>query len=45
MLTAVTERQGHLIRFNGRFLEFLRPFKIAPVACHVRAAHEKGYVA
>jgi transposase len=44
MLTAVTERQGSLIRFNGRFLEFLRPFKITPVACHVRAAHEKGKI-
>lgn len=44
MLTAVTERQGSLIRFNGRFLEFLRPFKITPVASHVRAAHEKGKI-
>jgi transposase len=44
MLTAVTERQGSLIRFNGRFLEFLQPFKITPVACHVRAAHEKGKI-
>ncbi len=44
MLTAVTERQGNLIRFNGCFLEFLRPFKIVPVACHVRAAHEKGKI-
>ena len=44
MLTAVTERQGSLIRFNSHFLEFLRPFKITPVACHVRAAHEKGKI-
>lgn len=44
MLTAVIERQGSLIRFNGRFLDFLRHFKIAPVACHVRAAHEKGKI-
>jgi transposase len=44
MLTAVTERQGPLIRFNGRFLEFLRPFRMVPVACHVRAVHEKGKI-
>jgi len=44
MLTAVTERKGELIRFNGRFLEFLRPFRMVPVACHVRAAHEKGKI-
>jgi transposase len=44
MLTAVTERQGPLIRFNGRFLEFLRPFRMVPVACHIRAAHEKGKI-
>jgi transposase len=28
MLTAVTERQGQLIRFNGRFLDFLRPLRL-----------------
>ncbi len=44
MLTAVTERQGSLIRFNGSFLDFLRHFTIIPVACHVRAAHEKGKI-
>ena len=44
MLTAVTERQGRLIRFNDAFLDFLRIFKIFPVACNVRAPHEKGKV-
>jgi transposase len=44
MLTAVTERQGSLIRFNGAFLEFLRPFKIVPVACNPAAPHEKGKI-
>ena len=44
MLTAVIERQGSLIRFNGVFLQFLRPFKIVPVACNVAAPHEKGKI-
>lgn len=44
MLTAVTERQGSLIRFNERFLDFLRPFKIVPRACNVRSPQEKGKV-
>jgi len=44
MLTAVTERAGALIRFNERFLDFLRVFKITPRACNVRAPHEKGKV-
>lgn len=44
MLTAVTERQGSLIRFNGAFLEFLRPFKIMPVACNPGAPYEKGKI-
>lgn len=44
MLTAVTERQGSLIRFNGAFLQFLRPFKIVPVACNRAAPHEKGKI-
>jgi transposase len=44
MLTAVTERQGPLIRFNGAFLEFLRPFKTVPVACNPGAPHEKGKI-
>ncbi len=44
MTTAVIERQGKIIRFNDRFLSFLRPFTIVPYACNVRAAHEKGKV-
>jgi len=44
MLTAVTERVGHLIRFNERFLDFLRVFKITPRACNSRSPHEKGKV-
>ena len=44
MLTAVTEREGSLIRFNGAFLDFLRVFKIVPVACNVRSPHEKGKI-
>ncbi|MBW2570076.1 MAG: IS21 family transposase [Deltaproteobacteria bacterium] len=44
MLTAVTEREGSLIRFNGAFLDFLRVFKIVPVACNVRSPYEKGKI-
>lgn len=44
MLTAVTERCGHVIRFNDTFLDFLRVFKIVPVACNVRSPQEKGKV-
>ena len=44
MLTAVIERRGPLVRFNDAFLDFLRPLRITPVACNVRAPHEKGKV-
>ncbi|MBC8441689.1 MAG: IS21 family transposase [Deltaproteobacteria bacterium] len=44
MLTAVIEREGRLVRFNDRFLEFLRPLKITPVACNPRQPQEKGKV-
>ena len=44
MLSAVTERQGSLIRFNEAFLDFLRPFKIVPFACNVRSPNEKGKI-
>ncbi|MBT8407973.1 MAG: IS21 family transposase [Deltaproteobacteria bacterium] len=44
MLTAVIERHGPLVRFNEAFLEFLRPFKIVPIACNVARPHEKGKV-
>ena len=44
MLTAVTERSGTMVRFNDAFLDFLRHFSITPVACNLRAPHEKGKV-
>jgi transposase len=44
MITAVIERDGPLIRFNERFLCFLLPFKIVPIACNVASPHEKGKV-
>jgi transposase/ribosomal protein L20 len=44
MLTAVIERRGPLVRFNEAFLDFLRVFAIAPVACNPGAPHEKGKV-
>ncbi len=44
MLTAVTERQGRLIRFNDAFLTFLIPLKMVPIACNPGAPHEKGKV-
>jgi len=36
--------RASLVRFNDAFLDFLRPFKIVPLACNVRAAHEKGKI-
>lgn len=44
MLTAVTERVGKIIRFNDAFLKFLLPFGISPLACNIKAPHEKGKV-
>jgi transposase len=44
MVTAVVERDRSLIRFNEVFLDFLRPFRINPVACNVRSPHEKGKI-
>ena len=44
MLTAVTERCGTIVRFNEPFLDFLRIFKITPVACNPGAPHEKGKI-
>ena len=44
MLTAVLEREGSLIRYNEAFLEFLRPFRIVPRACHPYQPHEKGKI-
>jgi hypothetical protein len=40
----VTERVGPVIRFNGAFLDFLRPLAIVPRACNPRSPHEKGKV-
>jgi hypothetical protein len=31
-----------LIRFNEAFLDFLRPFRIVPRACHPAQPQEKG---
>jgi len=44
MMTAVTERSGSIIRFNDAFLEVMIRFNINPVACNIRAPHEKGKV-
>ncbi len=44
MLTAVTERAGSVVRFNDDFLEFMMRFNINPIACNVRAPHEKGKI-
>ncbi len=44
MTTAVIERHGKIVRFNDQFLSFLRPLKIIPQACNVRAPYEKGKV-
>lgn len=44
MLTAVTDRESGLIRFNDAFLDFLRPFHITPKACNPGSPQEKGKV-
>lgn len=44
MMTAVIERVGKVIRFNDAFLAFLLHFRIDPLACNVRAPHEKGKI-
>lgn len=44
MLTAVTERQGRIIRFNDHFLDFLKVFPVTPVACNPGSPHEKGKI-
>ncbi len=44
MLTAVIERKGRVIRFNDRFLDFLKVFPITPIACNPGAPHEKGKI-
>ena len=42
--TAVIERDGKLIRFNERYLDFLRPLHITPRACNPGQPHEKGKI-
>lgn len=42
--TAVVERDGGLVRFNERYLDFLRPLHITPYACNPYQPHEKGKV-
>lgn len=42
--TAVIERDGRLIRFNERYLDFLRPLHITPHACNPYQPHEKGKI-
>jgi transposase len=44
MATAVVERLGSVVRFNGAFLDFLRHFNILPKACNPGAPFEKGKV-
>ena len=44
MLTAVTEREGPLIRYNDAFLDFLRPFAIVPRAANPASPQEKGKI-
>jgi transposase len=44
MATAVVERLGSVVRFNDAFLDFLRHFNVAPVACSPAAPFEKGKV-
>lgn len=42
--TAVIEREGTLIRFNERYLNFLMGLHITPHACNIYQAHEKGKI-
>jgi transposase len=42
--TAVTERDGKIVRFNPRFLAFAREFGFYPRACNPAAAWEKGKI-
>jgi hypothetical protein len=42
--TAVTERDGRIIRFNPRFLAFAREFGFYPRACNPAAGWEKGKI-
>ncbi len=42
--TAVIERDGRLVRFNERYLDFLRPLHITPHPCNPGQPHEKGKI-
>lgn len=42
--TAVIERDGKLVRFNEKYLDFLRRVHVVPYACTPRAAWEKGKI-
>lgn len=42
--TAVIERDGRLVRFNERYLDFLRTLHIMPHACNPYQPHEKGKI-
>lgn len=42
--TAVIERDGRLVRFNERYLDFLRPLHITPRPCNPGQPHEKGKI-
>jgi transposase len=44
MKTAVVERDGRLVRFNEKYLDFLRRVHAVPYACTPGAPHEKGKV-
>ncbi|MEA3272750.1 MAG: IS21 family transposase, partial [Patescibacteria group bacterium] len=42
--TAVIERDGRLVRFNERYLDFLRAHHIVPNACNPYQPQEKGKI-
>lgn len=42
--SAVTERMGHIVRFNARFLAYLGHHTIRPHACNPARGNEKGRV-
>ena len=44
LLTAVAEHDGHLVRFQPRFLAFAREYDFYPRACNPGAGWEKGKV-
>lgn len=44
LTTAVTERVGHLIKFNARFMTYMGHHHTRPHACNVAKGNEKGRV-